>query len=341
MTSKFMTDPIRVLVKRDEITLEGIKQARRFPPTHTRLALPIFHRNGRFSCSGPHVLAGMPPRLTVLFPPPSAAALISSRESSRRAPLSPTPTHLPTHAAQHHPHPRLNSSAKSICRCTPCLDACARACLGGGWGRWQFFVAVEREEWKFDTLCDLYDTLTITQVPSPSASTRTHTSRYITSRYGTIRCVTFRYVTIRFARAVRPLRRPHRHPGAPACNSPQSDTRRQHCNTFLMQACHGSSSRWVASFRSRCSTSTTPPPSSWQPLHRCPPPSACRPDSPIIRRCHCCQMAPHGTPPPLPSVCLRDPSVICHCRRRRLLENASAAEMRWAGGDRLQHEAQG
>lgn len=29
----------------------------------------------------------------------------------------------------------------------------------------QFFVAVEREEWKFDTLCDLYDTLTITQVP--------------------------------------------------------------------------------------------------------------------------------------------------------------------------------
>lgn len=27
----------------------------------------------------------------------------------------------------------------------------------------QFFVAVEREEWKFDTLSDLYDTLTITQ----------------------------------------------------------------------------------------------------------------------------------------------------------------------------------
>lgn len=27
----------------------------------------------------------------------------------------------------------------------------------------QFFVAVERESWKFDTLCDLYDTLTITQ----------------------------------------------------------------------------------------------------------------------------------------------------------------------------------
>ena len=28
----------------------------------------------------------------------------------------------------------------------------------------RFFVAVEREQWKFDTLCDLYDTLTITQV---------------------------------------------------------------------------------------------------------------------------------------------------------------------------------
>jgi hypothetical protein len=32
----------------------------------------------------------------------------------------------------------------------------------------QFFVAVEREEWKFDTLCDLYDTLTITQVRLPA-----------------------------------------------------------------------------------------------------------------------------------------------------------------------------
>ncbi|KAL9179924.1 hypothetical protein ACHAXT_007894 [Thalassiosira profunda] len=27
----------------------------------------------------------------------------------------------------------------------------------------QFYVAVEKEEWKFDTLCDLYDTLTVTQ----------------------------------------------------------------------------------------------------------------------------------------------------------------------------------
>jgi ATP-dependent RNA helicase len=27
----------------------------------------------------------------------------------------------------------------------------------------QFYIAVEREEWKFDTLCDLYDSLIITQ----------------------------------------------------------------------------------------------------------------------------------------------------------------------------------
>jgi hypothetical protein len=56
----------------------------------------------------------------------------------------------------------------------------------------QFFVAVEKEEWKFDTLCDLYDTLTITQVryaplssfdalgphvclPGPSTHLHTHT----------------------------------------------------------------------------------------------------------------------------------------------------------------------
>nr|GEZ90005.1 eukaryotic initiation factor 4A-3 [Tanacetum cinerariifolium] len=32
-----------------------------------------------------------------------------------------------------------------------------------GRGIKQFFVAVERENWKFNTLCDLYDTLTITQ----------------------------------------------------------------------------------------------------------------------------------------------------------------------------------
>lgn len=30
----------------------------------------------------------------------------------------------------------------------------------------QFFVAVDKEDYKFETLCDLYDTLTITQAVS-------------------------------------------------------------------------------------------------------------------------------------------------------------------------------
>jgi ATP-dependent RNA helicase len=52
----------------------------------------------------------------------------------------------------------------------------------------QFFVAVEKEEWKFDTLCDLYDTLTITQAVifcntkrkvGPAALTSTEQARSI------------------------------------------------------------------------------------------------------------------------------------------------------------------
>lgn len=39
----------------------------------------------------------------------------------------------------------------------------ANFCIKSFQGIKQFFVAVEKEEWKFDTLCDLYDTLTITQ----------------------------------------------------------------------------------------------------------------------------------------------------------------------------------
>jgi translation initiation factor 4A len=30
----------------------------------------------------------------------------------------------------------------------------------------QFYIAIEKEEWKLDTLCDLYSQLTITQVLS-------------------------------------------------------------------------------------------------------------------------------------------------------------------------------
>lgn len=42
----------------------------------------------------------------------------------------------------------------------------------------QFFVAVEKEEWKFDTLCDLYDTLTVTQ-----AVIFCNTKRKVKTRY--------------------------------------------------------------------------------------------------------------------------------------------------------------
>ncbi|CAN0248212.1 unnamed protein product, partial [Discosporangium mesarthrocarpum] len=85
MTRKFMNQPVKILVKRDELTLEGIKQARFShpqPPTSTITLTLNTHMCLRFFC------------------------------------------HL--------------------------------------WA-FAFFVAVEKEEWKFDTLCDLYDTLTVTQ----------------------------------------------------------------------------------------------------------------------------------------------------------------------------------
>ncbi|CAI5960951.1 unnamed protein product [Closterium sp. NIES-64] len=44
----------------------------------------------------------------------------------------------------------------------------------------QFFVAVEREEWKFDTLCDLYDTLTITQARAGFTARACHATLTIT-----------------------------------------------------------------------------------------------------------------------------------------------------------------
>uniref|UniRef100_A0AAY4A067 RNA helicase n=1 Tax=Denticeps clupeoides TaxID=299321 RepID=A0AAY4A067_9TELE len=71
-----------------------------------------------------------------------------------------------------HPHPGQTVSKSSAPCATsesfpaltplpPCV--CARSDELTLEGIKQFFVAVEREEWKFDTLCDLYDTLTITQ----------------------------------------------------------------------------------------------------------------------------------------------------------------------------------
>jgi hypothetical protein len=43
MTTKFMTDPIRILVKRDELTLEGIKQACCLLPHASKLHSDCFH----------------------------------------------------------------------------------------------------------------------------------------------------------------------------------------------------------------------------------------------------------------------------------------------------------
>ncbi|KAH9311289.1 hypothetical protein KI387_026324, partial [Taxus chinensis] len=50
-------------------------------------------------------------------------------------------------------------------------------------GTKQFFVAVEREEWKFDTLCDLYDTLTITQAVIFCNTKRKRRCRAIISQF--------------------------------------------------------------------------------------------------------------------------------------------------------------
>ncbi len=103
MTKKFMNKPVRVLVKRDELTLEGIKQFFVAVECVRRAAcVCAARRRPRALCAAPlHVRA-----------PPAPPAL----------PPAPRP---------------------------PLFFFCARA--------------RRKEEWKFDTLCDLYDTLTITQ----------------------------------------------------------------------------------------------------------------------------------------------------------------------------------
>ncbi len=53
-----------------------------------------------------------------------------------------------------------------------CSDLCACVCDPPLRRRLQFYIAVEREDWKLETLCDLYETLTITQVLRLVARTR-------------------------------------------------------------------------------------------------------------------------------------------------------------------------
>ncbi|MCH83647.1 DEAD-box ATP-dependent RNA helicase 2-like, partial [Trifolium medium] len=45
----------------------------------------------------------------------------------------------------------------------------------------QYFVAVEREEWKFDTLCDLYDHVTITQAVVDWLAEKMHNNNFTVS----------------------------------------------------------------------------------------------------------------------------------------------------------------
>ena len=132
-----MTDPVRILVKRDELTLEvgcTFLQAAYFVCSSQL-------RNGQalvaaLNVLGWPVLRGRPRSVLRLF---WACLHEGLRECSGRF------------AAQQRP--------LSVDTCAP---VCPPAPLSQGIK--QFFVAVEREEWKFDTLCDLYDTLTITQV---------------------------------------------------------------------------------------------------------------------------------------------------------------------------------
>jgi superfamily II DNA/RNA helicase len=105
MTGKFMTDPMRVLVKRDELTLEGIKQFFVGACLHGCLRM-----QAAYTCD---------------------ACLPTSRSR--------------------------------LARCCCCAVAVALTQCGRTRTPHRQRTAVEREEWKFDTLCDLYDTLTITQ----------------------------------------------------------------------------------------------------------------------------------------------------------------------------------
>uniref|UniRef100_A0A0D3BC92 RNA helicase n=1 Tax=Brassica oleracea var. oleracea TaxID=109376 RepID=A0A0D3BC92_BRAOL len=61
------------------------------------------------------------------------------------------------------PHEILEMTSKFMTEPVKILVKRDELTLEVRYGIKQFFVAVEKEEWKFDTLCDLYDTLTITQ----------------------------------------------------------------------------------------------------------------------------------------------------------------------------------
>ena len=67
MTRKFMTDPVRILVKRDELTLEGIKQF--FVAVERSFSAFFFFKGQGWATLG----SGVPPdsALTLLVPIPN------------------------------------------------------------------------------------------------------------------------------------------------------------------------------------------------------------------------------------------------------------------------------
>ena len=158
MTHKFMSTPLRVLVKRDELTLE-VRAAG--APCAT-----IFDAHQTAGGEQPYRICMAALRLQ--------GGSILIRDVQERVALSCLPdcqqtwAHAPMSLAfevimcgglrgediqQHERQGTVSSQA---------FDP-SWAPVPPEQGIKQFFVAVEKEEWKFDTLCDLYDTLTITQ----------------------------------------------------------------------------------------------------------------------------------------------------------------------------------
>jgi hypothetical protein len=76
---------------------------------------------------------------------------------------SPAARRSPLHCPPFPSHPLLSPLAHPALPRSSCPAPRPPPAAAALQGIKQFFVAVEREEWKFDTLCDLYDTLTITQ----------------------------------------------------------------------------------------------------------------------------------------------------------------------------------